>query len=66
MQELAAVSVFHGRAGLHEQLEPLAQVKTAVIAVSCDRFTLDEVHHQVGNSLFGCTPVDQACDAGMT
>ena len=65
MDDPLLVGVLHGLADRDGQLESLAERQPPLVAEPGDRNALDQLHHEVGASLFGGAGVEDLGDVGV-
>ncbi len=62
MDHHALVSELHRRADLHEQSQSRGNVQVVAGAVLGDGLTVDQLHDDIGNTLFRRAAIEQARD----
>ncbi len=65
MHHQMAVGIVHGSANLAEELEPVVDAESMLVAVAGDRHAAYELHHYVGHAVDGLAAIDQAGDMTM-
>ncbi len=60
-----AMRVLHGAAHLQEQFQPLAQEKSAIVAVGVHGLPVDVFHDEIGGAVVEVAAVDETRDRGV-